>query len=416
METKLKNKKGITLIALVITIVVLIILATISINSVFGENGLIAKAEQGKQEYRAGSVQDEVSMWKGEKSAAKYDGLSVKTRDELIEDQLQRGLLTEEEATIAKNTGSVKIASQTIDYGEDDLVAATDLNPGELSGTGTAGDPYLIQSIEDIVAFSNAVNGGNDYDDEYVKLDLTLDFNSDKSYINPATIEFGDVNGNGTVEALKTELTTGAGFVPIGYSGRFGGTFDGENYSIKNLYISRENGNIGLFGYISYGGTVTNLTVSGKIVASNANVGGILGRAFCSAKIENCQTNVEITVSEGSAGGICGRTSGYTNYITNCINRGKITLTGSEASLCLGGILGYGANCDVTDSINYATLSIESTEEMLSQGELAGNNQESSISNCQNNGTLNRIDSLETISLQNNYLGGIVGYSCMVDL
>lgn len=219
METKLKNKKGITLIALVITIVVLIILATISINSVFGENGLIAKAEQGKQEYRAGSVQDEVSMWKGEKSAAKYDGLSVKTRDELIEDQLQRGLLTEEEATIAKNTGSVKIASQIIDYGEDDLVAATDLNPGELSGTGTAGDPYLIQSIEDIVAFSNAVNGGNDYDDEYVKLDLTLDFNSDKSYINPATIEFGDVNGNGTVEALKTELTTGAGFVPIGYSG-----------------------------------------------------------------------------------------------------------------------------------------------------------------------------------------------------
>lgn len=194
------------------------------------------------------------------------------------------------------------------------------------------------------------------------------------------------------------------------------GTFDGENYSIKNLYISRENGNIGLFGYISYGGTVTNLTVSGKIVASNANVGGILGRAFCSAKIENCQTNVEITVSEGSAGGICGRTSGYTNYITNCINRGKITLTGSEASLYLGGILGYGANCDVTDSINYATLSIESTEEMLSQGELAGNNQESSISNCQNNGTLNRIDSLETISLQNNYLGGIVGYSCMVEL
>lgn len=82
----------------------------------------------------------------------------------------------------------------------------------------------------------------------------------------------------------------------------------------------------------------------------------------------------------------------------------------------LGGILGYGENCDVTDSKNYATLSIESTEEMLSQGELAGNNQESWISNCQNNGTLNRIDSPETISSQNNYLGGIVGYSCMEEL
>ena len=45
----LKNEKGITLIALVITVVILIILATISINFVFGENGLVARAEQATQ-------------------------------------------------------------------------------------------------------------------------------------------------------------------------------------------------------------------------------------------------------------------------------------------------------------------------------------------------------------------------------
>jgi len=44
----MKKDKGITLIALVVTIVVLIILATISINIVFSENGIIKKAQLAK--------------------------------------------------------------------------------------------------------------------------------------------------------------------------------------------------------------------------------------------------------------------------------------------------------------------------------------------------------------------------------
>ena len=42
------EERGITLIALVITIVILIILATVSINVVFGEGGLIDRAQEGK--------------------------------------------------------------------------------------------------------------------------------------------------------------------------------------------------------------------------------------------------------------------------------------------------------------------------------------------------------------------------------
>ena len=44
----LKNQKGITLVALVITIVILIILATVSIKVVLGEGGLIDRAQEGK--------------------------------------------------------------------------------------------------------------------------------------------------------------------------------------------------------------------------------------------------------------------------------------------------------------------------------------------------------------------------------
>ena len=45
----LKNKKGITLVALVVTIVVLLILAGVSINLVLGNNGIIVKAREAQK-------------------------------------------------------------------------------------------------------------------------------------------------------------------------------------------------------------------------------------------------------------------------------------------------------------------------------------------------------------------------------
>ena len=48
----LKGQKGITLVALVVTIVVLIILAGVSIALVIGDNGIATKATKGKQNYQ----------------------------------------------------------------------------------------------------------------------------------------------------------------------------------------------------------------------------------------------------------------------------------------------------------------------------------------------------------------------------
>ena len=47
----LKNERGITLVALVITIVVLIILATVAISFAFGNNGLVNRAETARDFY-----------------------------------------------------------------------------------------------------------------------------------------------------------------------------------------------------------------------------------------------------------------------------------------------------------------------------------------------------------------------------
>ena len=58
----LKNKKGITLVALVVTIVVLLILAGVSINLVLGDNGIINKAKDAKEKSAEASKNDVIGM------------------------------------------------------------------------------------------------------------------------------------------------------------------------------------------------------------------------------------------------------------------------------------------------------------------------------------------------------------------
>ena len=55
-----KKNSGITLIALVVTIVVLIILATVSILAVFGDNGIIARAQTAKDTHEKRSEERRV--------------------------------------------------------------------------------------------------------------------------------------------------------------------------------------------------------------------------------------------------------------------------------------------------------------------------------------------------------------------
>lgn len=58
----MKTERGITLIALVVTIIVLIILAGVSINLVLGDNGIITKAKQGKAEYSQAQAREKLEL------------------------------------------------------------------------------------------------------------------------------------------------------------------------------------------------------------------------------------------------------------------------------------------------------------------------------------------------------------------
>ncbi len=58
----MKNNKGITLIALVITIIVLLILAGVSIAMLTGENGILTQAENSKNDTSDAEVADRINM------------------------------------------------------------------------------------------------------------------------------------------------------------------------------------------------------------------------------------------------------------------------------------------------------------------------------------------------------------------
>ena len=77
------KERGITLIALVVTITVLIILATVSINTVLGDNGIIARAQKARDSYQNSSTSEDEHMRQLANEMAEYDedGNSDSTKD-----------------------------------------------------------------------------------------------------------------------------------------------------------------------------------------------------------------------------------------------------------------------------------------------------------------------------------------------
>ena len=78
-KIKEKNESGITLVALVVTIIVLLILAGITIATLFGDNGVIEKAQKAKdetqkaQENEVQGIEDIIKKLEGEKNMRNYE-------------------------------------------------------------------------------------------------------------------------------------------------------------------------------------------------------------------------------------------------------------------------------------------------------------------------------------------------------
>ena len=110
------NRGGITLIALVITIIVLLILAGITISILFGDNGVLKEAMQAKDATRGGEVQEIVRLQASTNIGEEYNEGTKKTRDEVISELHSRGKLTDKEVAILKESDTITIGGITIDF------------------------------------------------------------------------------------------------------------------------------------------------------------------------------------------------------------------------------------------------------------------------------------------------------------
>ena len=70
----MKNQKGITLIALVITIIVLLILAGVSIALLTGENGILNRAASTQAVEQVAAGKDQIALAQADGLAAYYEG------------------------------------------------------------------------------------------------------------------------------------------------------------------------------------------------------------------------------------------------------------------------------------------------------------------------------------------------------
>ena len=81
MQNRLKKGKGITLIALVVTVVVLIILAGITLTLVLGQNGVANKAKEAKNDTEQAQVKEEFQMLITEYEMNKFDNSNLSFED-----------------------------------------------------------------------------------------------------------------------------------------------------------------------------------------------------------------------------------------------------------------------------------------------------------------------------------------------
>lgn len=285
---------------------------------------------------------------------------------------------------------NVKVKLNKIAIGEESI---------DFSGSGTNDDPYKIENIEDLVKFSENVNNGKSYNNQYFELTNELDFQNDESYAN-SNGKYGDINNDGKSEDIKTELTKGNGFKAIGNLEEhpFEGIFNGNSKTIKNLTINAndasQNTLVGLFG--NNKGSISNVKVVGNITVNDILENKKIYIGMICAKnggsIQACNTEGEITAVSNGANTVI-ETAGITAE-----NMGKITDSASSVNITSNQLkAGITAKNMVTESIENSGEIVNCTntgnikENVGSDYYTAGivaDNQKGNITSCNNNGTI----------------------------
>ena len=240
------------------------------------------------------------------------------------------------------------------------------------SGTGTSGDPYLVATLDNLYWITqNSAEWG-----KYYKQTANIDASSTNTW------------------------ASGAGWSPIGNgSTQFTGAYDGDNYTISNIYINRGGTDyIGFFGYANVSDNaklIQNIRLSGGSITGSTYCGALIGY-MNNTCVKNCHSSVNVTGTGNFTGGLIGRMGANSTYgyVMDCSATGTV----NSSSAYAGGLVGYnqaGSGPGITGS--FATGNV--TNSSSRAGGLVGVNQ-GIISQCYAKGNASASD----------YAGGLIGW------
>jgi hypothetical protein len=236
--------------------------------------------------------------------------------------------------------------------------------PGQLAGTGTQADPFIVHDVATLQKVASGTDG----------------------WANASSTYYEQVR--------HIDLSSVANWTPIGSSNYFYGSYDGGGFEIRDLKIIDSTSNsldgLGLFSRLGTGGSVSNVALVGVSITStgSATVGGLAGSN--QGTITNCSVVGEVSGNGINLGGVVAQNSDGT--IANCSFTGKVTNTGSGP---VGGVVGLNSGT-VTNC--YAAATVSGTG--LNMGGVVGANQETTV-NCYSTGTVTTTGS--------GSVGGVVG-------
>ena len=242
--------------------------------------------------------------------------------------------------------------------------ARTAFNAG---GTGTLGDPYRICTA--------------------------TQFNNIRSAVTSHYI-------------LKNELDLqNVPFAPI--SANFSGSLEGNDYTIRNLYVYDLSGNdVGLFKSLHNGAIIRNLTIENANVNGPSIVGIVAGRVFgTDATFQSVDLTGRVSGTGNWIGGMIGRVDANTNLTVSDSTISLTSLTGSGYG---GGLLG-----GTQDGTGIVTLTNINVSGSVTLSTTYGGGVVGIIDSNNALSALTQITSSVDVSINggssDNYVGGIVG-------
>ena len=244
------NQNGITLIALVVTIVVLLILAGITIALVFGQNGVIKKAQESQEQTAIGEMREKLEMAKVPVYADGNGSYKVEDYWDRIESE---GLITDKEVDkIDNGDGTYEITTVpgyvfeiTVEPNEeiaDNIIIGEGIGKGENLTIGLRVVNKTTNSIEIEVVRAEGASDfkysikkqGEEYGEAQASDDTTYTFNG----LTQGGIYTIKVEATKDGEQQEVERTVQVGEIPRAIYGEV--TWTGNGQAQVRIYTNEE--------------------------------------------------------------------------------------------------------------------------------------------------------------------------------